>query len=942
MNAFISAQGFASDKSWKVTGEHFESLYLSSLQESLKQKNPKELDSSSLNFLKQALVVYYQEAKSGNADAQFRLGVIYEKSNSSQIENAKVWYQLAADQGHKYAKEQLKNNQKKLDHLKCESYGDVFLAIPAYNSELAFHLESLALLGHEDCMLALGKADSLYWLQRAVLTPYSPALQGEALYELGMAQEEQLGHDSKLVISLMERSSRYLFPSAQEWLSEHRNEDGMSAYLSFLKSKKQISFASYLEKNFIQSSATAWNEKERYKAVASETTAIIYARDLAKVLPALQTDNVEQISEVIGSIAEILASDTNLSDSYRNKFIDNVLSLYETLGDKKIDDFKAASSFLRFLTASAGTSIDKEKQLELLSKILPTLSSENLIKLNLEFDAVGFVSSLLQRQDEIMLVEKFLRQIEKTLLVRRALLPVNDLAKIESALRKAVASLGQDEIVLQKILNVAIERNSSDLFLLFFKSLFANELAQLDILIQVEDLLSGVGWGFKEASQASKMVNFLAGDEFKDSSFNGFPKLKLWRDSAFVLEKLDLGFHNGLFSDAILTLQAYAQSAKNYQESGTYFIGHELAATLSSKHIDAVKSGFETRVNRLSELRQDFKQNRHDKDYVEDAQVSQNLFKESVKNNLVLKKHQLKQYVLELLATQETLNTQLSYAGLHGERKAALVTSDGLKIFNKVAGESDDFTVSPADAKISPRLISLDNSFGFSHHSVELNKNDVLNIQVAGEWSPTCALKQSGMVKNADGVLIGSEGFRVHMTSGDNIVVGNDARTSSSEFTSHSASQGGSIDWAKAAGLIIGAIAGGAPGGPPGALAGAGIGAIVTSPFSFYNSYQDTTGTSTTSEKSEYQQTSAFESNTAAFQSGIRLAHTPYPQLTAGAYLAVVVSREPGNLGQVVKQLVLQSHNSYVAAQNSQVFFVVNDCNDGSGDKGMLAVHTQK
>ncbi len=960
MNICFTAQALESGKSWKVTGEHFESLYFNSLQESLKEIRPKYSKAASVKHLKQAFIVYYQQAKNGDADAQFRLGVIYEKSAPSQIENARHWYQQAAAQGHSYAADRLKGVRRPNEQTICELYSNILLTGPRLNPEILFHVESLALLGNEDCMLALGQNGSFYWLQRAALTPFSSALQGEALHELGLAEQEKRGSDCKSVISLMERSSRYLFPEALDWLAEQRSIDGMSAYISFLKSRKQIPFAAYLAKSFIQNSSS-WNEGDRYKAIASETTTIIYSKNLKQALKVLPVDNSKLIFEVIGSIAEALVHGTSLPQENYVDFIDSALSLYGELGDKKHEDVRIPHLFLQFLSTAAGARIDKEKQFLLLSKSLHALGAENLIKLNQEKDIVGLATSLLQPTKEPLNVDVFLKQLEGALSLRGTLLPVGDVEKLDFAFRNAAESLGQDEAVLKIVLQVAQIRKSPDLFLLFFKKLFANELAQLDILMQVEDLLSGVNWVSRDKNQAYKMVEFLAASQgssiplFKESYFDGFPKLKLWQESGFWLENQELGLRTALFADSIFSLQAYAQAVKNYQKTGLYFTSHELASTLSTKHIDAVKNGFESRLNRLSELTQDFKRNINDKEYVEDAQVSKILFDESLGNSLALKRHQLKQYVLELLATQETLGAQLIYAGLHGERKAALQTSNGLKIFQKVASESDDFTVSPADAKISPAFIRLDNSLGFSHRSIELSKNDVLNIQVSGEWSPTCALKRSGIVKNPDGVLIGSEGFRAHVSSGDMMVIGNDGRTSVAEFSGHSKAQGGGVDWIKAAAVIVGTVAGAAAGamaGPAGILAGAvaggmagaGMGATIASvsPFSFYNSYQDTSGTTYTSESSKYQQTSNFESNTAAFQSGIRLAHTPYPQLPAGAYVAIVVSREQGNLGKVTKQLVLQAHNSLVATQDSEVFFVVNDCNDGHAEKGSLVVHLQK
>ena len=947
MSVCLSAQALESSKSWKVAAEHFESLYFKSLQESLQESKPTPQNAASINYLKQALVVYHQQAKNGDADAQFRLGVIYEKSVPSQSENAKHWYQQAAAQGHSYATDRLKAVSRPNDQSKCELYGNLLLSLSMIDPKILFHVESLALLGHEDCMLALGHAGSYYWLQRAALTPSTSALQGESLYALGLAEEEKCGSNCRSVISLMERSSRYMFTEARDWLDEQRSVDGMSAYILFLKSRKQIAFPAYLAKSLMQNSSS-WNESDRYKAVASETTTMAYAKNLNQAVQDLEVDDVQLIFAVIGSIAEALVRETKIPQTHYDDFIDSVLSLYGELGEQKNEDLRVARFFLQFLKKAAGAGIYKEKQFLLLSKSLQALGEESLNKLNQEYDIVGLSASLLQPSKKPLKVDSlsYLRQLSAALELRRVLLPIGELGKLDNAFRHAALSFGQDESALKAVLQIAKEKDSPELFLLFFKNLFANELAQLDILMQVEDLLSAVNWASKDKNQAYKMVDFLAAAQassipmFKESSFDGFPKLKLWNESGFLLKDLELKHQNSLFAESLLNLQAYAMAVKNHQKTGFYFMSYELAATLSPKHIDAVRNGFESRLNRLSELKNDFKQNRNEKEFVEDAQVSKILFDESLQNSLALKTQQLKQYVLELLATQKTLNAQLNYAGLYGERKATLQTSNGLKIFQKVAGESDDFTVSPNDAKMSPAFMALSDLARFSHRSVELSKNEVLNIQVSGEWSPTCALKRSGVVEDVFGIRVGSEGFRAQVSSGDNLVVGNDQRTSVSQFSQESTSHGGGIDWVKTACMIVGVIAG----GPTGILIGAAVATLspFISPFSYSSSFQKTSGSSTSSEKSQYEQASKFKSNTAAFQSGMRLIHTPYPQLPAGAYVAIVVSREPGNLGQVTHQLVLQSHNSIVAAQDSQVFFVVNDCNDGHAEKGSLVVHLQK
>ncbi|MBL4819324.1 MAG: hypothetical protein JKY15_08925 [Deltaproteobacteria bacterium] len=220
------------------------------------------------------------------------------------------------------------------------------------------------------------------------------------------------------------------------------------------------------------------------------------------------------------------------------------------------------------------------------------------------------------------------------------------------------------------------------------------------------------------------------------------------------------------------------------------------------------------------------------------------------------------------------------------------------------------FQVSPVHAQSSNRG---------SHRSIQLEKNDVINIAVSGVWSATCALEKSRLFENIHQASFGPEGFKLQLASGDSSADGKDERDSTVKFTTESTTN--------SVGLSL----------PSFSVYG------VSSPFSASTSSQKTTGTTTSSEKSKYRQTSKFSSSIAAFQSGVRLKDTPYPQFPAGAYIAVVVSRDhgEGDFAEVIDAFVLGAHSSYVSPKRSEVYFVVNDCNDNKPKADRLNVQLQ-
>ncbi|MES2503827.1 MAG: hypothetical protein V4534_03005 [Myxococcota bacterium] len=888
MGILGSVISFAGD-SWKVAGEHFENQYLSDLQEKLNESDLGSGKPLSVLPLKQAFLIYQIEAMRGDVDAQFRLGALYEQSSLKQ--ESEKWYKLASAGGHEYATYRLgKNIEPVNEDDDCLFYGNKLLGSRALLSVTLFHVESLAILGHGHCRIALGRhKKSPYWLRSSVFTPSTTVVGGRAFYHLGLALEESLGSDHKSVISSMERAAVEKSENAREWLESRRTQTGLMAYALFSQANKDTLVADHIFKVMIHEPKEhiymLWGKKDRYQSGALRDAIPLYNRDIKAALYELPNDKPPQL------IFEVIQE---LSTSLKSEFIDCVLSLYQELDGFKAPDRKALENTLTFLKSPEGLKVDKAKRFKLIE------NSARVAHLGLNQDLVQYVTSLTKDLN--------LQQLENALNLRHFLASSLDVTELDFALDRVLEHVPADQTTLSAVLKIAKDSRNLNLLAFCFPRLFANELEQADALMYFEDLLHGAKSTSQGRRGTHQIVKMLAQLPVAPDSelLESFPKLKMLRDS---------GISSTGAVGRIDVLKTYAKALQDYEACGYYFWDNTLASTLAPRHISAIRSSSEFTLSRLSSAIHDFEKNRASMDYLGDAQISRKMAVESLENGLTLKNYELEYRLAELKKTQSSFDAHANYIARYSLQKEQLRTSAGLKVFKSVPENLDVFHVSSANSKMSPDSKSLGDLPFYAHHSIKLRKGEVLNVQVAGEWSPVCALKRSGHPIDIARIRMGSEGFREQQLSGNSRSTGSDQRETMSKFSTESATTSFGLS------------------GSGGAY---GLG------FSASFSSQKTTGTSQTSDNSQYQQTSQYQSNAAAFQSGMRFEDTPFPRFPAGAYLAIVTPTEIRRNTEIIYSSVVQTHTSVVASEDAVVYFVVNDCKDETSNSHALTINWQK
>jgi len=207
-----TSTGFASG-SWKSASEYFENQYFRSLYGNVSEQ-------TSQTALMSAFIIYQAQANKGDGDAMLRLAAMYEQAGPSKSDKARHWYQKAASKGSEYALRRFKMLEgKRTRHsvlsqeaTACEVLTEGF---SRSHGESLSHVESLAVLGQGDCMLALGNwYRTPYWFHRTLFTTASKVIQGAAAYELALL-------DKKSVAWLMEVAARAGNQQAMEWFEGH-------------------------------------------------------------------------------------------------------------------------------------------------------------------------------------------------------------------------------------------------------------------------------------------------------------------------------------------------------------------------------------------------------------------------------------------------------------------------------------------------------------------------------------------------------------------------------------------------------------------------------------------------------------------------------------------------------------------------------------------------
>lgn len=945
---FLSGTVFSSQpyQTWKTIGEQFEGNYLQNLHAAGKTASFDENIGVWSEPLSAAISVYMQAAKSGDADAQFRVALLLKNGNAVAKAEAQKWFARAAENGHEYASHRV--NGRKIDAKeRCRIYSNMLNTPYMFTNDVFQHVESLALLGQQECIMALGEwfqnreySDSeraLYLLYRGALASSTSEKGGKAWLNLGEFLEKTFGRNDKQVVAMFERAALDGNDKAQGWLKLHKENLGRWAYVYFLQQTGMASLAEFILETFEMSNRTVlhkapistWVAPYRESLVSAKSLAVRAGKDIRLVLEKFPVESEE------------------------------------------VSAYKYCTNIVRFLTSTAGMKLDGLDRLKLLETSLRILSADFLKTVFLEN---RIEELLLQEIEEISLskLEESLERLQLVLILRAKLSSLVNLEKLDSVLQHKLKAFWLNEAKLKeakiiesgfsyeaqideienRILNIsvglAISYKQGDLLLVVLENVLSNELSQLDFLMRLNDVLvatNGDTLRKNEVADALSTISmFLSLKNLPKNketlSLERFAKLKKLNESGVSLSSLNFDKLSPFNWAPLLKLESFAKAYKSFQESNIHFGSSVLAATLSPKHISMVKNRFESRLQRLIEEQREFKQNEDNKNYVADARFAQTVSESSLKSHFLAKKQEMIIHTGELLATQKALDSQLMRSGYLGAQKKKLLTSAGLKVFNLVAGEQEQFSAAPSDAKMPALGNSHEGAPGYSHKAIQLNKSDVLNFRVTGEWSPTCAAKRAGFVAPHEVPKIGPEGFRISVSSGDSQTKGNEERHSFSRFTHESTSTSAGFDIFKILGPAIGGIVGSVV-GPGGALIGAQVGAMAAAGFSAGDSSQNIKGKSTSSDSSSFSQSATFKSESAAFQSGLRLKDTPYPDAPAGSYLAIAISTEAGRVGEILATVVLSTYSSFVAPSECVVYFVVNDCVAENKNGGLLHVQTQ-
>ena len=219
-------------------------------------------------------------------------------------------------------------------------------------------------------------------------------------------------------------------------------------------------------------------------------------------------------------------------------------------------------------------------------------------------------------------------------------------------------------------------------------------------------------------------------------------------------------------------------------------------------------------------------------------------------------------------------------------------------------GDTASLTLTAADSKftnvVQPDLLSV-------HTIPNLAAGQVLLVQASGLWSPTCALSDATFlgaggedpltVGNLDKAVAGPEGFSI-TDSGGTV----EAHSSGHAF-GFEAEMGQSAKFCSTPGLIGEAI-------------GVKLEECVfaSDKVSFSTSTSDNGGNEARS--------------SAAFSTGLRLPHTPYPEAPVGSLLVVLTNSTTGAIRDI--RVVHTGATSIVIPGASKAYFIVNDRHCGT------------
>jgi outer membrane lipoprotein SlyB len=235
--------------------------------------------------------------------------------------------------------------------------------------------------------------------------------------------------------------------------------------------------------------------------------------------------------------------------------------------------------------------------------------------------------------------------------------------------------------------------------------------------------------------------------------------------------------------------------------------------------------------------------------------------------------------------------------------------------------------------------------------TLDLSAGEMLNVDVIGQWSPTCALRKfptgipvNNSTADISSVVTTSEGYSMGFSQGRTFVKSRTEGEREVDYTETSAVANACAKASFSATEVIGTAAGAAVGGPPGAALGREVGKSVnlSTEGSACANFSQGKRNEEFTEKSRT--TSDALSSSANFASGLRLPNTPFDKYPAGSLLLFAMNAsEPKTFANRAAQVkVLSSRNTIVADRDMTLYFVINDCADGNSSSSSLTVSAQR
>jgi hypothetical protein len=207
-------------------------------------------------------------------------------------------------------------------------------------------------------------------------------------------------------------------------------------------------------------------------------------------------------------------------------------------------------------------------------------------------------------------------------------------------------------------------------------------------------------------------------------------------------------------------------------------------------------------------------------------------------------------------------------------------------------------------------------------------KGDIVNINVSGTWSPTCAMRMKGQFVNPttgepasisvpDPALTGPEGYLLSLSNGTFNATSNQSVHSVDHYSNSSVSSKYCGGLGRTLGVTL-------QWGPFSATDSAHLSAEWCAEWDHGTRVSDVTSNSVSN---------GTESRmSAAFATGLRVPGTPFPTFPAGSLLLLQVSRGGLTRGDIVDVQVLQKpYSAVVVGGDTDLYLVVNDIRNDVG-----------